>query len=102
MLDHKELYPHLKQMSVEHLLGGVWNRPHLSLRERQVITLAANIVMCRPRGNHSHYQSAKHIGISHEEIMEVIIRVSAYTEWPTMAHATKQCSEMLEEAYPTG
>ena len=72
MLDHKELYPYLKQKSVEHLLGGVWNRPHLSLRERQVITLAANIVMCRPRGNHSHYQSAK------------------------------QCSEVLEEAYPTG
>jgi len=97
MLDQKELYSDLYEMSVGHLFGDVWNRPHLTLRERQLVTLAANIAMCRPTGNHSHYRSSKHLGISHEEIMEVIIQVGAYTGWPTMAHATKQYSEVLEE-----
>ena len=70
MLDQKPLSEDLYRLSVGHLFGDIWARPHLSLRERQLITLAANIAMCRPHGNHSHYRSAKHIGVTHEEIME--------------------------------
>tara|TARA_B100000315_G_C14440897_1_gene524626 strand:+ start:413 stop:832 length:420 start_codon:yes stop_codon:yes gene_type:complete len=97
MLNQKELYPELYEMSIGHLFGDVWNRPHLSMRERQLITLAANIALCRPTGNHSHYRSAQHIGITREEIMEVIIQTGAYSGWPTMAHATHQFTEVIEE-----
>lgn len=97
MLNQKELYPELYEMSVGHLFGDIWNRPHLSMRERQLITLAANIALCRPTGNHSHYRSAQHIGITREEIMEVIIQTGAYAGWPTMAHATHQFTEVIEE-----
>ena len=97
MLDQKALYPELYEMSVGHLFGDVWARPGLSLRERQLITLAANIALCRPTGNYSHYRSAKHIGISHKEICELIIQVGAYAGWPTMANAVRQYSAVLEE-----
>ena len=97
MLNQKELYPELYEMSVGHLFGDIWNRPLLSMRERQLITLAANIALCRPTGNHSHYRSAQHLGITKEEIMEVIIQTGAYSGWPTMAHATHQFTEVLEE-----
>lgn len=97
MLNQKELYPDLYEMSVGHLFGDLWNRPHLSMRERQLIVLATNIALCRPTGNHSHYRSSKHLGITHEEIMEVIIQVGAYSGWPTMAHASHQYTEVLEE-----
>jgi 4-carboxymuconolactone decarboxylase len=97
MLNQKEMYPDLYEMSVGMLFGEIWTRPHLSLRERQLITLAANIAMSRPTGNHSHYRSSKHIGITHEEIMEVIIQVGAYTGWPCMAHAVHQYGEVLKE-----
>ena len=70
MLDQKALYPDLYEMSVGHLFGDVWARPGLSLRDRQLVTLAANIAMARPTGNFSHYRSAKHIGITHKEIAE--------------------------------
>jgi 4-carboxymuconolactone decarboxylase len=75
MLEQKALYPELYEMSVGHLFGDVWARPGLSLRERQLVTLAANIAMARPTGNYSHYRSAKHIGITHDEICEVFIQV---------------------------
>src|SRR5690348_14126899 len=78
MMDQKALLPELYEMSVGHLFGDVWARPGLSLRERQLVTLAANIALARPSGNHSHYRSSKHIGITHEEIMEVIIQVGHY------------------------
>jgi 4-carboxymuconolactone decarboxylase len=97
MMDQKELLPELYEMSVGHLFGDVWARPGLSLRERQLVTLAANIALARPSGNHSHYRSSKHIGITHEEIMEVIIQVGHYAGWPTISNAVRQYTAVIEE-----
>ena len=97
MLNQKALYPDLYEMSVAHLFGDVWARPGLTLRERQLVTLAANIAMARPSGNHSHYLSAQHIGITKEEICEVIIQVGHYTGWPTMSLAVRQFTDVMEE-----
>lgn len=97
MLEQKALYPDLYEMSVGHLFGDVWARPGLSLRERQLVTLAANIALCRPTGNYSHYRSAQHIGISKEEICEVIIQVGHYAGWPTISNAVRQFTQVLEE-----
>ena len=77
MMDQKELSPELYEMSVGHLFGDVWARQGLSLRERQLVTLAANIALARPTGNHSHYRSSEHIGITRKEIIEVIIQVGS-------------------------
>jgi len=85
------------EMSVGHLFGDVWGRPGLSLRDRQLVTLAANIAMARPTGNYSHYRSAKHIGITHEQIMELMIQVGHYAGWPAIAHALVQYEEVLNE-----
>ena len=97
MMDQKALCPELYEMTVGHLFGDVWARPGLSLRERQLVTLAANIALARPSGNHSHYRSSKHIGITHEEIMEVIIQVGHYAGWPTISNAVRQYTAVLKE-----
>src|ERR1700741_5419586 len=75
MLNQKALYPDLYELSVGHLFGDVWGRPGLSLRERQLVTLAANIALARPSGNHSPYLSSMHLGITKEEICEVMTQV---------------------------
>src|SRR6186997_3197985 len=97
MMDQKALSPELYEMSVGHLFGDVWARPGLSLRERQLVTLAANIAMARPTGNHSHYRSSEHIGITREEILEVIIQVGHYAGWPTISNAVRQYNEVIKE-----
>jgi 4-carboxymuconolactone decarboxylase len=97
MLNQKALYPDMYEMSVGHLFGDVWGRPGLSLRERQLVTLAANIAMARPTGNHSHYLSSMHLGITKREICEVMIQVGHYTGWPTLSNAVRQFTEILEE-----
>lgn len=96
MLDHKKLSEDLYQYDVGFLFGEIWQRPNLSLRDRQIITLAANVALARPTGSHSHYRSAKKIGLTHEEIMEIIIHVGMYAGWPCMSHAIKQYLEVLE------
>jgi 4-carboxymuconolactone decarboxylase len=97
MLNQKELYPDFYDISVGYLFGEIWSRPHLTLRERQLITLASNIALARPHGTHSHYRSAKHLGFTHEEIMEVMIHVGMYAGWPAIAHAIIQYEEVLKE-----
>jgi len=97
MLNQKALSPEMYEMSVGHLFGDVWGRPGLSLRERQLVTLAANIAMARPSGNHSHYLSSMHLGITKREIIEVMIQVGHYTGWPTLSNAVRQFTEILDE-----
>lgn len=97
MLNQKALMPEMYDMSVGHLFGDVWGRPGLSLRERQLVTLAANIAMARPSGNHSHYLSSMHLGITKREICEVIIQVGHYTGWPTLSLAVRQFTDIMEE-----
>jgi 4-carboxymuconolactone decarboxylase len=97
MLNQKALYPEMYEMSVGHLFGDVWGRPGLSLRERQLVTLAANIALARPTGNHSHYLSSMHLGITKQEICEVMIQVGHYAGWPTLSNAARQFTEILEE-----
>lgn len=97
MLNQKALSRDLYEMSVGHLFGDVWGRPGLSLRDRQLVTLAANIALARPTGNHSHYLSSLHLGISKREIIEVMIQVGHYCGWPTLSNAVRQFTEILEE-----
>ena len=97
MLEQNALCPEMYEISVGHLFGDIWARPGLSLRERQLVTLAANIACVRPSGNHSHYRSAQHIGITKQEICEVILQVGHYAGWPALSHATRQFTEVLEE-----
>jgi len=97
MLNQKEVYPEMYEMSVAHLFGDVWARPGLSLRDRQLVTLAANIALARSSGNYSHYLSAMHLGITREEIYEIMIQVGHYAGWPAMTHAVRQFAAVLEE-----
>ena len=97
MLNQKALSPEMYEMSVGHLFGDVWGRPGLSLRDRQLVTLAANIAMARPSGNHSHYLSAMRLGITKRQIVEIMIQVGHYTGWPTLSNAVRQFAEILEE-----
>lgn len=97
MMNQKALYPEMYEMSVGHLFGDVWGRPGLSLRDRQLVTLAANIALARPSGNHSHYLSAMHLGITKEEICEVMIQVGHYAGWPTLSNAVRQFTDIMEE-----
>lgn len=98
MLDQKRLDEGLYDISVGHLFGDIWTRPGLSLRERQLITLAANIACCRPwHTNHSHFRSAMHLGITKREIIEVLIHVGHYAGWPTLSVGTDQFMKVLAD-----
>ena len=92
----REDSPDLYKMTVGHLFGDVWTRGKLSLRERQLITIAAGVALARTTGNHSHYHSALHIGITREELIELIIHVGMYSGWPTIGLALRQLNKVVK------
>lgn len=94
--DQKANSPQLYELTLGHLYGDIWTRPHLSLRDRELITLAANIALARTNGNHSHYHSALHIGVTKNQIMELIIHVGHYAGWPAMGLAARQFKRVLD------
>ncbi len=93
----KELYPDLYELTVGHLFGDIWTRPHLTLRERQIVTLAVNIGLVRPRGTPPHFRSALNLGFTKEQIMEIIIQAGTYAGWSAMASAAHQFAGVLKE-----
>jgi 4-carboxymuconolactone decarboxylase len=97
LFEQEDTCDDMYRLSVGHLFGEIWSRPNLSLRERQIVTLASGIALARPSGTKSHYRSAKKLGLTHDEICEIMIQVGAYAGWPAMAHANRQYREVLAE-----
>jgi len=97
MQDMKAIFPDLYEMSVGHLFGDVWTRPHLSLRERELITIAVNMALVRPTGNIAHFRSAKFIGIPKEDLLETIMHVGMYAGWGTIGFSLRQLHQVYEE-----
>ena len=91
----KEDYPDLYQLTTANLFGDIWTRPHLSLRDRQLITIAAGVALARTTGNHSHYHSALQMGITREQLIELIIHVGHYAGWPTIGLAMRQLKKVI-------
>jgi 4-carboxymuconolactone decarboxylase len=82
-------------MTVDNLFGEVWGRPGLSLRDREMVTMAVLIALDRARGLRPHLERARGVGITDDEIKEIIIQVMYYAGWSTGAHAMFAFSEVL-------
>ena len=93
----KKAFPEFWDMTVGHLFGDVWARPGLSLRERELVTMAALIALARPVGLEPHFRNCSHIGITKEEIQEIILQVGHFAGWNAAVHAIFQLTEALEK-----
>jgi len=85
------------EFTTGHLFGQIWSRPVLSLRDRAMITLAVLITVDADRGSMNHLRYAHNVGITEEEMRELIIQVGFYAGWPKMAHAMARFTHVLNE-----
>ena len=76
MTNQKELYPDLYNLSVGYLFGEIWSRPHLSIRDRELITMAANIALGRGfAGVHWRSDSIDGLGLGEAVAIQVLTEV---------------------------
>ncbi len=85
------------EFTTGHLFGQVWSRPGLSLRDRALVTLAVLLAVDADRGSMNHLRYAHNLGITEEEIRELIIQVAFYAGWPKGAHAMARFTKILSE-----
>ncbi|WP_066645578.1 carboxymuconolactone decarboxylase family protein [Christensenella timonensis] len=72
---------------VEFAFGDIYSRGTLSLREREMITIAMLAVLGREPQLGVHIRAGMHVGLTQEEIEEVIIHSVPYNGFPTAINA---------------
>ncbi|MEG6549386.1 carboxymuconolactone decarboxylase family protein [Desulfocurvibacter africanus] len=91
--------PDLARYVVEFGFGDIYSRPGLSLREREIATVAALSALgyALPQLK-VHVRAALNVGITPAEIMEVIIQMAAYAGFPATINAALAAGEVLADS----
>jgi 4-carboxymuconolactone decarboxylase len=78
-----DIAPDLGRYIVEFAFGDVYSRPGLSLRERQIATVAALTALGTAQPQlRVHVGAALNVGLTREEIVEVMIQMAVYAGFP--------------------
>lgn len=77
--------------------GSVWARPHLSLRERSMITLALLAGLGRWEEVELHLRATRNTGATADDVREVMLHVAVYAGVPAANHAIKLAKRILAE-----
>jgi 4-carboxymuconolactone decarboxylase len=67
--------------------GGVWNRPGLDLKTRSAMTLTALIALGKIEELEMHIAAARRIGLTSDEIKEVLLHSAIYCGVPAANQA---------------
>lgn len=76
--------------------GDVWARPGLDLPMRSRITVAALTVLHRPEELRLHLRAARHLGLSREEICEILMHLSIYGGFPVAVEGLRLAREVFD------
>jgi 4-carboxymuconolactone decarboxylase len=77
----------LGRLIVEVAYGDVYSRPGLTLRERQIASVAALVATGRSSQLPVHLRSSLQAGLSAEELREVIIQTATIAGFPPAMNA---------------
>ena len=96
----KETDEELWKIITDIMFGEIWARPGLSLRDREMVTLAA-LVMEKADGIKLHMRHAHNLGITFDEIREVIFQVMYYAGQAKGLFAIRRLKDVMQETGAT-
>ena len=90
--------PDFARWIVETAYGDVLSRPQLPLRDREIATLAALATLGNaPTQLKAHVEGALNVGLSREEIIEVLMQMAVYAGVPAAINAMQIAGEVFAE-----
>ena len=92
-----ELAPDLEEIMNEVLFGRVWTRPGLEPKMRSAITIASLMAMQRLPQLKGHIANGLNLGLSKQEIIEILIHIAFYAGVPTAVNAFQLAKEVFAE-----
>ncbi|MEI9963710.1 MAG: carboxymuconolactone decarboxylase family protein [Caulobacteraceae bacterium] len=96
------LAPDFARWIVEAGYGDILSRPGLGLREREIATVAALTALGNaPAQLKAHIEGALNVGLTREEIVEVIVQMAIYAGVPAAINALAAAREVFEARAPS-
>lgn len=92
-----DLFPKLKQLRDDVLVGDVWEQPDLSQRDKSMITVAVLTALYRTDELREHMRRALTNGVTKEEIGALITHIAFYAGWPTAVNAGRVALEIFDK-----
>lgn len=91
-----ETAPELSEFVIAFAFGDIYARPQLSLRERQIATVAsiATLGHSTPQLK-SHINGALNLGITETEIIELLMQMAVYAGFPAAINAVLAAAEVF-------
>lgn len=85
------------QTILEYCFGMVWSRPLLDLKTREIIVLCTMAAQDLPDELEWHVRSGLNLGLTREEIIEVIVQCSPYIGLPKTNHALRAAQRAFDK-----
>lgn len=83
-------YGDLGKFILEYAFGDIYSREGLSLRDREIITISFLISQGSPEEQlRNHFLGALNLGVTTNELMEIILQASLYNGFPKAIKALK-------------
>lgn len=91
-----ETAPELSKFVIAFAFGDIYARPQLSLRERQIATVAsiATLGHSLPQLK-AHLKGALNLGITETEILELLMQMAVYAGFPAAINAISAATEVF-------
>lgn len=94
----KSLSPDLTQYIMEFAFNDIYRRPGLDLRSREIATIAALTTLGNAEQQLKvHAICALNVGVTKEEITEIILQMAIYAGFPAAINAMQAVNEAFEE-----
>lgn len=91
----KESSPDLADFITEFAFGDIYSLPLLTERDKIIITLTTLVTQGELEALRLHFHSAKHIGLTNEEIKSILLHAIPYIGFPKVIKATQLFEEII-------
>jgi 4-carboxymuconolactone decarboxylase len=98
----KAISPDFEQYSIAYPFGDIYSRPGLDLKSREIATIAALTALNNQLDLKAHLKAALYVGLSREEIIEVLIQMSVYAGFPAAVNGLIAAQEVFKEQDENG
>jgi len=95
--DVRMVAPALDKYTQDRLLGEVWKRPGLSVRDRSIVTLAALIARNQTIEMPAYFNLALDNGVKPQEISEIVTHLAFYSGWANAMSAVAVAKDVFAE-----
>jgi 4-carboxymuconolactone decarboxylase len=92
-----ELTREFQELLTRYAWGEIWTRPGLDRRTRSLITISAMVALGRERELELHLRSARRIGVSWDDIKEVLLQSAVYCGVPA-ANSAFAIAQTVQDA----